>query len=38
EAMLNYECKSHRGRSSKDKTDFFSIVDCTNGILELWQK
>ncbi|KCZ77079.1 hypothetical protein H311_01914 [Anncaliia algerae PRA109] len=38
ETMLNYKCKSHRGRSSENKTDSISIVECTNGIVRAFAK
>ncbi|KCZ80384.1 hypothetical protein H312_02210 [Anncaliia algerae PRA339] len=33
ETMRNYKCKSHRGRSPKNKIDDLSIIKCSNGIL-----
>lgn len=32
ETMMNFKCKSHRGRSPENKTDAISIVECINGI------
>ena len=32
ETMLNYKCKSHRGRSPNNKTDSLSIVEIDQGI------
>ncbi|KAG0423585.1 hypothetical protein DMUE_6138 [Dictyocoela muelleri] len=32
ETMLNYKCKSHRGRSSSNRTDAICIVECRRGI------
>ena len=32
ETMLNYKCKSHRGRSPTNRTDSLCIVECMNGI------
>ncbi|KAG0441075.1 hypothetical protein DMUE_1312 [Dictyocoela muelleri] len=30
--MLNYKCKSHRGRSPQNRTDALCIVECIGGI------
>ncbi|KAM0678689.1 hypothetical protein BDAP_000799 [Binucleata daphniae] len=30
--MLNYKCKSHKGRSADNKTDTLTIVEIGNGI------
>lgn len=32
ETMLNYKCKSHRGRSPDNRTDALCIVEVKNGI------
>jgi transposase-like protein len=32
ETMLNYKCKSHRGRSPSNRTDSLCIVEVRNGI------
>lgn len=32
ETMLNYKCKSHRGRSTSNKTDAITIVEVKNGV------
>ena len=32
ETMLNYKCKSHRGRSPGNRTDSLCIVEVTNKI------
>ncbi|KCZ80791.1 hypothetical protein H312_01798 [Anncaliia algerae PRA339] len=32
ETMLNYRCKSHRGRSSRNRTDAITIVEYKNNI------
>ncbi|KAG0423924.1 hypothetical protein DMUE_6117 [Dictyocoela muelleri] len=32
ETMLNYKCKSHRGRSASNRTDALCIVECSSGI------
>ena len=32
ETMLNYKCKSHRGRSPENRTDSLCIVECRNSI------
>ena len=32
ETMLNYKCKSHRGRSSSNRTDALCIVEVRHGI------
>jgi transposase-like protein len=32
ETMLNYKCKSHRGRSPENETDCLCIVECTPQI------
>lgn len=33
ETMLNYKCKSHRGRSSRNKTDSISIIEFDKHIV-----
>ncbi|KCZ79296.1 hypothetical protein H312_03311 [Anncaliia algerae PRA339] len=38
ETMLNIKCKSHRGRSSANKTDSISIVECTKEIVRAFAK
>jgi hypothetical protein len=32
ETMLNYKCKSHRGRSTENKTDAITMVEVRNGV------
>ncbi|MGL5707435.1 MAG: transposase [Aeromonas sp.] len=32
ETMLNFKCKSHRGRSPKNRTDALCIVEVSSGI------
>lgn len=32
ETMLNFKCKSHRGRSTENKTDAITMVEVRNGI------
>ena len=39
ETMLNYKCKSHRGRSTLNRTDALCIVECdvvTGHIDKVW--
>ncbi|KAM0686401.1 hypothetical protein COBT_002374 [Conglomerata obtusa] len=35
-AMLNYKCKSHRGRSAANRKDAICIVEVVNGITKVW--
>ncbi|KAM0686472.1 hypothetical protein COBT_002304, partial [Conglomerata obtusa] len=32
ETMMNYKCKSHRGRSPTNRTDALCMVEVLNGI------
>lgn len=34
ETMLNYKCKSHRGRSPANRSDALSIVECRDSIIK----
>lgn len=36
ETMLNYKCKSHRGRSSTNRSDALCIVECAPNITKVW--
>lgn len=36
ETMLNYKCKSHRGRSPNNRTDALCIVECMPKIQKVW--
>lgn len=36
ETMLNYKCKSHRGRSPENRTDVLCIVECTDRIKRVY--
>jgi hypothetical protein len=36
ETMLNYKCKSHRGRSPLNKTDSLEIVEVRNHITRVF--
>ncbi|MGL6008786.1 MAG: hypothetical protein ACRC1D_04945 [Culicoidibacterales bacterium] len=36
ETMLNYSCKSHRGRSPGNKIDALCIVECSPQITRVW--
>lgn len=36
ETMLNYKCKSHRGRSSENKTDALCIVEVGINIIRVF--
>ncbi|KCZ80226.1 hypothetical protein H312_02376 [Anncaliia algerae PRA339] len=36
ETMLNYKCKSHRGRSALNKTDALCIVEVSNSITKAY--
>ncbi|KAG0436455.1 hypothetical protein DMUE_4215 [Dictyocoela muelleri] len=38
ETMLSYKCKSHRGRSSTNRTDTLCIVEVINGISMVFGK
>ena len=34
--MMNYNCKSHCGRSPTNKSDALCMVECFNGIKKAW--
>ncbi len=36
EIMLNYKCKSHRGRSATNKTSAICIVEVADSITKVW--
>lgn len=36
ETMMNYKCKSHRGRSPSNRTDALCIVECRPCICKVW--
>lgn len=36
ETMMNYKCKSHRGRSPLNRTDALCIVECRPFISKVW--
>lgn len=36
ETMLNFKCKSHRGRSPENRTDALVIVECSPHISRVW--
>lgn len=38
ESMLNYKCKSHRGRSSTNRTDALCIVEANQKIDRVFAK
>ncbi|KCZ81262.1 hypothetical protein H312_01340 [Anncaliia algerae PRA339] len=38
ETMLNFKCKSHRGRSSRNKTDAICIIEYDNKITKCFTK
>jgi transposase-like protein len=36
ETMMNFKCKSHRGRSPNNRTDCLCIVECAPTITRVW--
>lgn len=36
ETMMNFKCKSHRGRNPENRTDALCIVECSPHIIRVW--